>query len=100
MSRSGLPLTLLSVGALAVAGLALPRGSPARASSRKYPRPKMRIGQTYYAYVGDRWIGTIGRMDEGKVLMDIHGRPYKIISLDAFHDWVAKMPETFWWEVR
>lgn len=98
--KNGLPLALLSVGALAVAGLALPRGSAARASSRKYPRPKTRIGQTYYAYVGDRFMGTIGRMDEDKVLMDFDGRPYKIISLDAFHDWVAKMPETFWWEAQ
>ena len=34
MSRSGLPLALLSVAALAVAGLALPRGSAARAPGR------------------------------------------------------------------
>jgi len=61
-------------------------------------RPKMRVGETYFAYVADRLVGTIGRMTEDEVLMDIAGRPYKIISLKSFNDWVAKMPATLRWE--
>lgn len=97
---NGRTLALSTVAALAVAGFASRRGSAARTPAQKTLRPKMRVGQTYDAYVGDRFIGTIGRMEEDSVMMDIDGRPYKIISLDAFHDWVAKMPKTFWWEVR
>ena len=61
-------------------------------------RPRMRVGETYYAYVTDRFVGTIGRMSEDEVMMDIAGRPYKVISLKSFNDWVAKMPATFRWE--
>ena len=76
--------------------------NPLRVSQRYAAtlRPKMRLGETYAVFVGDREIGTVGYMNEDEYLMDLLGRPYKVISGEALSSWLGKMPPNTGWRKR